>query len=180
MLEASNVCELGESSSATVDEVEVVSKAEVDVVGRGSYMIDPIQVDVWVVVHVVFCAWPGMAPCCDECTLVDCIACEDGNTVVYPVEVTVTVFLGRCSPNVQKDIGAVSTALCVEDVSGSHGSNLNDAALEMMGKLSLTVEDTMLDVGGSSVESSTRSENGNVVMPSTGGRDNEELPAAGS
>jgi len=132
-----------------------------------------------VVVHVVFCAWPGLAPCCDEYGLVDCIPCEDGNTVVYPVEVTVIVFFGRSSPNVQKDVGAVSIALSVEVVSGSHGSYLNGAALEGMGEFSPSVEGAMLDVVGSSVESSTRSENGRVVMPSTGGKEYEELPAAG-
>lgn len=99
--------------------------------------------------------------------------------MVYQVEVTVIVFLGRCSPNDQKDVGAVSTALCVEDVSGSHGSYLNDAALEVSSEFSLNVEGTTLDGVGTSVDPSARSEKGNVVMPSTGGRENEGLPAAG-
>lgn len=46
MLEASNVSELDGSSSAKVDELVGVLKAEADVVGRGSYMIDVLQVDV--------------------------------------------------------------------------------------------------------------------------------------
>lgn len=130
--------------------------------------------------HVAFCAWPGLAPCCDECVLIECTTCEDGKIVVYPVEVTVIVFFGRSSPNVQKDVGAVSMALSVEDVSGSHGSYLNDAAPEGRCGFPLNVEGAMLDVVGSSVDSSTRSEKGNVVIPSTGGREYEELPATGS
>lgn len=46
MLEGSIVCELGGSCSVTVDELLDVSKVEVDVVGRGSNLIDVLQVDV--------------------------------------------------------------------------------------------------------------------------------------
>lgn len=85
---------------------------------------------------------------------VDCNTCEDGNTVVYAVDVTVMVFLGcgSWSPNVQKETGAVSALFCGHGVSDSCGWYVKDTALVVMVEVSLAAEGALVVSEGSSVD----------------------------
>jgi hypothetical protein len=168
------------SKAVELTAVSVVGES-VDVV-KGSYT--NVQLDRCAEVVVVFRPWLVVASSGAE----DSTACGCADTVVYVVEVIVTVVPMCWLPKVQKTVGGppswglyiVEDALSLSALSDSMGWYWNGTALVAMAfDALLTMRADVLGATGIEGGGFDACEDGNIVTPLLDASDSEGLPAYG-